>query len=173
MSLKAPESEVLAQGIVILDFGSQYTQLIARRLRELEVYAEILPFSATAAQVLARRPKGLILSGGPDSVHRSGSPRPAPEVLALGLPVLGICYGMQLMTWRLGGQVVGKAEGREFGPAVVTVEDPERSVLFRGSSGRERVWASHGDHIPAPAPGFVTFTTTSPIPSAKVVTISK
>jgi GMP synthase (glutamine-hydrolysing) len=74
------------------------------------------------------------------------------ETFEAGIPVLGICYGMQLMTWRLGGQVVGKSEGREFGPAVVTIDDPEGSVLFRGLSGSERVWASHGDHIPAPRP---------------------
>ncbi|MDD5657911.1 MAG: GMP synthase (glutamine-hydrolyzing), partial [Elusimicrobia bacterium] len=83
--------------ILILDFGSQYTQLIARRLRELEIYAEILPYSASLERVRARRPAGIILSGGPDSVHRLGSPRPHPEVFQMGLPILGICYGMQLL----------------------------------------------------------------------------
>ena len=147
--------------VVILDFGSQYTQLIARRVRELQVFSEVLPFDTPLAGVLARRPKGLILSGGPESVYQTGAPLVGREVFEAGVPVLGICYGMQLMTWRLGGQVVGKAEGREFGPAVVTIEDPEGSVLFRGLSGRERVWASHGDHIPAPAPGFVTTASTA------------
>jgi len=154
--------------VVILDFGSQYTQLIARRVRELHVFSEVLPFDTPLSEVMARRPKGLILSGGPESVYQTGAPLVGREIFETGTPLLGICYGMQLMTWRLGGQVVGKSEGREFGPAVVTIEDPEASVLFRGLSARERVWASHGDHIPAPAPGFVTTATSQGAPHAAV-----
>jgi GMP synthase (glutamine-hydrolysing) len=156
------------ESVVILDFGSQYTQLIARRVRELQVFSEVLPFDTPLPDVLARRPKGLILSGGPESVYQTGAPLVGREVFEAGLPVLGICYGMQLMTWRLGGLVEGKSEGREFGPAVVTIADPERSMLFRGLSGRERVWASHGDHIPAPAPGFVTTASSRGAPHAAV-----
>ena len=154
--------------VVILDFGSQYTQLIARRVRELRVFSEVLPFDTPLADVLARRPKGLILSGGPESVYQAGAPLVGREMFEAGIPVLGICYGMQLMTLRLGGKVEGKREGREFGPAVVTIDRPEESVLFRGLSARERVWASHGDHVPDPAPGFVTTATSQGAPHAAV-----
>ena len=114
--------------VVILDFGSQYTQLIARRVRELQVFSEVLPYDTPLSEVLARRPRGLILSGGPESVYQDGAPLVGREVFETGIPVLGICYGMQLMTWRLGWTVEGKTEGREFGPAVVDIEHPERSA---------------------------------------------
>src|SRR5512141_2433421 len=103
--------------ILILDFGSQYTQLIARRLRELAVYSEILPPRTSAASLAARHPKGVVLSGGPDSVHQRGAPRCDPKLFGLGVPVVGICYGMQLMSHVLGGEV--KRSGhREYGQAV-------------------------------------------------------
>ncbi|MBI4679590.1 MAG: glutamine-hydrolyzing GMP synthase [Elusimicrobia bacterium] len=137
MSVASGQSSVL-----ILDFGSQYTQLIARRLRELEVYCEILPFDTSVERILSRRPKGLILSGGPDSVHRQGSPRPDPAVFGLGLPVLGICYGMQLLTTLHGGRVA-PARRREYGFARlrVTAGNP----LFEGLPKTMQVWMSHGD----------------------------
>src|SRR5258707_3121751 len=91
--------------ILILDFGSQYTQLIARRLRELQVYSEILPPGTKRAALAGRKPKGIVLSGGPDSVHDKGAPRCDPGVFKLGVPVLGVCYGMQLMSHLLGGEV--------------------------------------------------------------------
>ena len=102
--------------VLILDFGSQYTQLIARRLRELQVYSEIVPPGTRAAALAARRPKGIVLSGGPVSVHDKGSPRCDKGVFELGVPVLGVCYGMQLMSLLLGGEVK-RAERREYGPA--------------------------------------------------------
>src|SRR5512133_1328826 len=101
--------------IAILDFGSQYTQLIARRVRELHVYSEIFPWDTPADRILALKPKGFILSGGPSSVYEPGAPFLPAYVLASGLPVLGICYGMQLLTYNLGGKV-GSAREREYGP---------------------------------------------------------
>ncbi|HEX2311121.1 MAG TPA: gamma-glutamyl-gamma-aminobutyrate hydrolase family protein, partial [Vicinamibacterales bacterium] len=106
------------QTIIVLDFGSQYTQLIARRLRELSVYCEILPFDTPAAVIAARAPVGVILSGGPKSVSDAGAPRCDPAIFALETPVLGICYGMQLMTAALGGEVA-PAPQREYGHALV------------------------------------------------------
>ncbi|MBI2834787.1 MAG: gamma-glutamyl-gamma-aminobutyrate hydrolase family protein, partial [Acidobacteria bacterium] len=109
------------QTIFVLDFGSQYTQLIARRLRELSVYAEILPFDTPAAFLAARRPAGLILSGGPRSVSEIGAPHGDPAIFDIGVPVLGICYGMQWMTAVLGGHV-GQARQREYGHATVRLD---------------------------------------------------
>src|SRR6476659_6823922 len=114
-------SPVTHQTIVVLDFGSQFTQLIARRLRELSVYSEILPFNTPVAEIARRQPVGILLSGGPRSVSERDAPRPDPAVLSLGLPTLGICYGMQLMTDVLGGRV-SPAPHREFGHAVVTAQ---------------------------------------------------
>ena len=137
--------------IVILDFGSQYTQLIARRLRELEVYAEILPGTAKLAEVQAHAPKGLILSGGPASVHAHGSPRPDPAVLDCGLPMLGICYGMQLLVQLHGGKVVA-AKHREYGRAKVSVRGA--AELFKGLPKALDVWMSHGDGAQRLGNGF-------------------
>ena len=129
-------------GIVILDFGSQYTQLIARRLRELEVYAEILPCTSTLGEVLARKPAGLILSGGPSSVHAAKAPMVRREILNSGLPVLGICYGMQLLIQMHGGKVL-PAPRREYGHARITLR--EKDPLFHGLPREMSVWMSHGD----------------------------
>jgi GMP synthase (glutamine-hydrolysing) len=154
---------VTHQTIVVLDFGSQYTQLIARRLRELSVYSEVLPFSTSASEVARRRPIGLILSGGPRSVSEPGAPRVDPGVLALGTPTLGICYGMQLMTAELGGQV-GSAPHREYGHAVVTVG--AGGPLFDTLPSSLRVWASHGDFVAVPPAGFETVATSVNAPVA-------
>ncbi|HEY4998592.1 MAG TPA: glutamine-hydrolyzing GMP synthase, partial [Usitatibacter sp.] len=137
--------------IVILDFGSQYTQLIARRLRELQVYSEIVPPSTTMASLRARAPRGIVLSGGPDSVYEKGAPRVDRRVFDLGVPVLGICYGMQLMSHVLGGEVK-RAGRREYGHALFEARAP--SPLLKAFATPARVWMSHGDSIEAPPPGF-------------------
>ena len=138
--------------VSILDFGSQYTQLIARRVRELGVYSEILPHDARWRAGERDQVRGVILSGGPDSVYREGAPRPDPALYELGLPILGICYGMQWMMRQLGGTVEPATE-REYGSATVRIGD-EESLLFRGLSGEQEVWASHGDRVLTAPPGF-------------------
>ncbi len=150
------------ESILILDFGSQYTQLIARRLRELAVYSEILPPATGVASLAARRAKGIVLSGGPDSVHQRGAPRCDPGVFGLGIPVLGICYGMQLMSHLLGGEVQ-RSGRREYGQAVFSPE--AHGSLFRGLAPRSRVWMSHGDDVRRAPDGFrvVGRTETNPI----------
>jgi GMP synthase (glutamine-hydrolysing) len=152
------------QTILILDFGSQFTQLIARRLRELSVYCEILPFHTPIDVLCARRPVGIILSGGPKSVSEQGAPKSDPALLHIGTPVLGICYGMQLMTDTLGGRVT-PASHREFGHAMVHVSDTS-ARLFNGVPGELRVWASHGDYVEAAPPGFRVVATSANAPVA-------
>ena len=141
-----------ADTVLILDFGSQYTQLIARRVRECAVYCEILPPDVALEEIRARRPAGLILSGGPQSVTEAQAARPAPGLWQAGIPILGICYGMQLMVHDLGGRVEGSAEGREYGPAEVEVR-PE-ALLFKGLPRRQTVWMSHGDRAAVLPAGF-------------------
>ncbi len=153
------------QTIVVLDFGSQYTQLIARRLRELSVYSEILPPTTPAAEIERRHPVGIILSGGPKSVSEPGAPHSDPAILALGTPTLGICYGMQLMTHALGGQVE-RAPHREFGHAVVNIVDG--APLFDEVPRSLKVWASHGDFVAAPPPGFEIVATSANAPVAAI-----
>ncbi|MBI4376837.1 MAG: glutamine-hydrolyzing GMP synthase [Elusimicrobia bacterium] len=167
-STAAPSS--LSNGVLILDFGSQYTQLIARRLRELEVYAEILPYSTPISQIRAKAPRGLILSGGPDSVHRSGSPRPDPAVFELGLPVLGICYGMQLMVALHGGKVRA-SRTREYGHAALTVLEP--NALFEALPGSLQVWMSHGDGAERLHNGFKVLAKTETAPYAAIADESR
>jgi len=145
------------QTVVVLDFGSQFTQLIARRLRELSVYSEILPFDTPLSEIERRQPVGIVLSGGPRSVSDAGAPRCASGVYTAGLPVLGICYGMQLMTHTLGGEVA-PAPHREFGLATIHVK-PD-APLFASVPSDLRVWASHGDLVKR-APGGFTVTATS------------
>ena len=144
--------------IVILDYGSQYTQLIARRVREQRVYAEILPWNAPEAQVMARRPVGLILSGGPNSVYDAGAPILPDYVIRLDVPVLGICYGMHLLAHALGGKVTPglatpTAAAREYGPAEIDILETD-TPLFAGLDARQTVWMSHGDRVEALPPGF-------------------
>lgn len=139
------------QLILILDFGSQFTQLIARRVREHGAYCEVHPFGLSLAEIRRRDPVGLILSGGPQSVYDPGAPRVDPALFDLGIPVLGICYGMQMMAHLLGGRVE-PAGRREYGRAEVEVLG--ESVLFAGLGPRETVWMSHGDHVTGAPAGF-------------------
>ncbi len=159
------------QTIVVVDFGSQYTQLIARRLRELAVYSEIVPFHEPLDAILARRPAGIILSGGPRSVDDPNAPRVDPGVLQAGVPVLGICYGMQLLTTELGGRV-GRAPHREFGPATVQATEP-RGCLFEGVPVEQAVWASHGDYVEAAPPGFRVVATSANAPVAAIESLER
>ena len=153
--------------LLIIDFGSQVTQLIARRLREASVYCEIHPYQKVTAQFLAKfAPKAVIFSGGPASVIDAGSPRPPAEVFDLGVPVLGICYGQQVMMAMLGGRVERGHGTAEFGRAFVT---PKGNLpLLEGwfAEGHEQVWMSHGDHVAKVAPGFEVFGTSPNAPFA-------
>jgi GMP synthase (glutamine-hydrolysing) len=144
--------------VLILDFGSQYTQLIARRVRELGVYSEIVPGTATLAEIRAKRPAALVLSGSPASGYRSRAPLPDPGIYDLGLPLLGICYGFQV-TMQLGGGRIAKAERAEYGTA--TFVQDRVSPLFAGVPKRFRAWMSHGDEVQSLAPGWVRVAHTS------------
>jgi GMP synthase (glutamine-hydrolysing) len=137
--------------IVILDFGSQYTQLIARRIREFNVFSVVLPCTASLDRVKALKPKGIILSGGPCSVYDADAPAADPAVLSLGVPVLGICYGLQFVVHHLGGKVQAAA-AREYGHAEVTVV--AETPLFRGLPQTLEVWMSHGDEALKLPAGF-------------------
>ena len=139
--------------VIVLDFGSQYTQLIARRVREAGVYCEILPFNTSTEKIAARHPKGLILSGGPSSVYQQGAPRPQTDLFkSIKCPVLGICYGLQVFAADMGGEV-SSATNREFGYARLKVVD-DSSLLFTGLPREMDVWMSHGDQVTSVPPGF-------------------
>jgi GMP synthase (glutamine-hydrolysing) len=153
---------VAHQTILVLDFGSQYTQLIARRLRELSVYSEIVPFNTSVDTLRARQPAGIILSGGPSSVYDDGAPKCDAALFELDTPVLGICYGMQLMTLSLGGEV-RRSGHREFGHAMVTVAE-RAPALFAQVPPQLRVWASHGDDVAGVPPGFEVAATSATAP---------
>ena len=145
-----------SSGILILDFGSQYTQLIARRIRELRVYCEIHPFNIPRAGIEAFNPKGIILSGGPASIYEPGAPRCEPWVLEMGIPILGICYGMQLTAHLLGGRVAGSST-REYGQTTVTIDKATglfQGVLSERADPELSVWMSHGDHVEVLPEGF-------------------
>jgi GMP synthase (glutamine-hydrolysing) len=149
-------------GVVVLDFGGQYTQLIARRIREQQVFSAVLPCTSSIEEIRKLQPAGIILSGGPSSVYDAEAPKCDPKVLALGIPVLGICYGMQWITHTLGG-TVEKADRREYGRAQLSVEDSKEqggSHLFRGVPASLRVWNSHGDHVRTLPEGFRTIART-------------
>ncbi|MEW6601470.1 MAG: glutamine-hydrolyzing GMP synthase [Nitrospirota bacterium] len=166
--------------ILVLDFGSQYTQLIARRIREQKVYSEILPYNVTIDRIKEFAPKGIILSGGPASVYDKEAPLPDREIFSLGVPVLGICYGMQLMAYMLGGKVAKSAK-REYGRAELMIDDdsdllkgiagkkrkitPPIPPLVRGGAGGVVVWMSHGDRIEKYPGGFspIAHTDNSPV----------
>jgi GMP synthase (glutamine-hydrolysing) len=165
---EAPET------VLVVDFGAQYAQLIARRVRECQVYSEIVPHTMPVAEMLARRPKAIILSGGPASVYAPGAP-PAPDgLLEAGVPVLGICYGFQLMVSGLGG-TVQRTGGGEYGAAALDVlpagsltgsSDPVGGTLLGGLPARLQVWMSHGDTCAAAPPGFTVTATTAGTPVA-------
>ena len=137
--------------VIIFDFGGQYTQLIARRVRELGVYCEILPFNTTLEEVKKKNPRGLILSGGPSSVYDEGAPHPDPAIIDMGVPVLGICYGVQLLSYFLGGEVKPSAR-REYGYAEVKIQPGSR--LLSDIPSPTRAWMSHGDYVSRPPQGF-------------------
>ena len=148
--------------ILILDFGSQYTQLIARRIREAGVYSEIQPFNFPVDEIAKIKPKGIILSGGPASVYENGSPQVDVKLFQLGIPVLGICYGLQLIAYKLGGEVDRFAK-REYGKAILKIEKDDD--LFYDLNSEITVWMSHGDALVKAPPGFevIAQTENSPI----------
>jgi GMP synthase (glutamine-hydrolysing) len=156
--------------VVVLDFGSQYSRLIARRVRELNVYSELLPFDTPWPEIAARKPAAVILSGGPASVYEDGSPHPDPAIWTGGVPVLGICYGLHLMAQGLGGEVVS-FERKEFGPASVSVAPEDR--LFTGLDPVQSVWMSHGDSIRRLPDGFGSTARTDSTPYAAVADPSR
>ncbi|MEX1661814.1 glutamine-hydrolyzing GMP synthase [uncultured Thioclava sp.] len=166
------------QRLLIIDFGSQVTQLIARRLRELNVYCEIHPYqNVTDAFLKDFAPMAIIFSGGPDSVTREGSPRPPKSAYEMGVPILGICYGQQVMMQDLGGLVeAGQSHTAEFGRAYVTPTQTRIDLLkgwFMDGSGREQVWMSHGDHVSRLAPGFEVYGTSPGAPYAITADLSR
>jgi GMP synthase (glutamine-hydrolysing) len=181
---RGESSQTQPDTVVVLDFGSQYAQLIARRVRELHVYSELLPFDTPWTEIERRKPAAIILSGGPNSVYDAGAPRPDPAVWTARVPVLGICYGLHLMARELGGDVVA-ATKREYGPATVTVVEDgsdrrgaESNVvpgaaspgpgLFAGTPREQPVWMSHGDSIGRLPPGFVATAQTESTPYAAI-----
>jgi len=149
--------------VLVVDFGAQYAQLIARRVREAHVYSEIVPHTVTAAAVVARRPAAVILSGGPRSVHVAGAPSLDPAVFEAGVPVLGICYGAQLVAGQLGGEVARGGRG-EYGRTALTAV--AGSALFAELPAEQEVWMSHADAIVAAPPGFTVVATTAEAPVA-------
>ena len=151
--------------VLVVDLGAQYAQLIARRIRECHVYSEIVPHDLTAAEVAERRPAGVVLSGGPASVYEPGAPSIDPGVFELGVPVLGICYGHQLMALALGGEVEATGQ-REYGGTVLHVEG--RGALLRDLHSEEQVWMSHGDAVTRAPEGFRVTSRTDQIPIASM-----
>jgi len=144
--------------VLVVDFGAQYAQLIARRVREAKVYSEIVPHTSSVADILAHGPKALILSGGPESVYTPGAPRVDPDLFAAGIPVFGICYGFQAMATALGGEV-GRTGLSEFGRTDVVVDRP--GTLLDGVASRHRVWMSHGDEVQTTPDGFTALAHTA------------
>jgi len=151
----SPTSPQLAatarEEVVVVDYGGQYSQLIARRVRECGVFSELIPAALAAQEIARRRPKGVILSGGPASVYAPGAPRLDPKLLELGVPLLGICYGMQLLAHELGGRVEQAPQG-EFGRTGLTVHEP--GLLLAGTPSEQTCWMSHRDAVYLPPPGF-------------------
>lgn len=151
--------------IVVLDFGAQYSKLIARRVRELNVYSTIVRYNITATELRDMMPAGIIMSGGPASVHQEGSPKPDPGIFDLGIPVLGICYGTQLFAHMLGGKVT-RADRREYG--IAHLEQNDTAGLLAGMSSPTQVWMSHGDHIDTLPSGFTPVGRTENCPYAAI-----
>jgi len=154
-----------AERVLVFDFGSQYAQLIARRVREQHVYCEIVRHDIDAKRIKELAPRGIILSGGPSSVYETSAPKCDPEIFRLGIPVLGICYGMQLACEALGGRV-GRAMAREYGRAVCEVTD--RDPLFAGVPDQTEVWMSHGDQVDGVSADFLPLARTATCPLAAV-----
>jgi len=147
--------------ILVLDFGGQYAQLIARRVREARVYSELIPYDTPVEEILARKPEGIILSGGPNSVYGEGAPRTDKRLFGLGVPTMGICYGMQLMALEMGGKV-GATQIGEYGRSDLLVKD--HGVLFSGTPNEQLAWTSHGDAVFAPPEGFAVTAQTPSVP---------
>ena len=167
---EAPTDGSVTEEVVVLDYGGQYSQLIARRVRECGVFSELLPHHVGVAEVARRRPKGLILSGGPASVYAPDAPALDPALLELGIPVLGICYGMQLLTRSLGGEVQS-AEVGEFGRSQLTVKEHGR--LLAGLPADQTCWMSHRDTVFAPPPGFTALASSSESPVAALESVER
>ncbi|MEO0406657.1 MAG: glutamine-hydrolyzing GMP synthase [Cyanobacteria bacterium P01_A01_bin.135] len=153
------------QMIIILDFGSQYSELIARRIRETQVYSEVLSYRTPAEQLKQLNPQGIILSGGPSSVYATGAPHCDPEIWNLGIPILGVCYGMQLMVQQLGGSV-SQAERGEYGKAALIIDDP--TDLLTNVGDGSTMWMSHGDSVVALPDGFEQLAHTDNTPCAAI-----
>lgn len=152
--------------VLVVDFGAQYAQLIARRVREANVYSEIVPHTVTAAEIAAKRPSGIVLSGGPSSVYEEGAPRLDEAIFDLGVPVLGICYGFQIMATALGGEVA-KTGQREYGSTAVRIADGARSgSLLDGQPEEQTAWMSHGDSVARAPEGFEVLASTEGTPVA-------
>lgn len=162
---KFGESKLNHQMIIILDFGSQYSELIARRIRETQVYSEVISYRTTAEQIKLLNPKGIILSGGPSSVYDERAPKCDPEIWNLGIPVLGVCYGMQLMVQQLGGEVV-KAKKAEYGKAELLIDDP--TELLTNVEEGTTMWMSHGDSCERLPAGFELLAHTENTPCAAI-----
>ncbi|WP_026734555.1 glutamine-hydrolyzing GMP synthase [Fischerella sp. PCC 9605] len=160
-----PLRQINRQMIVILDFGSQYSELIARRIRETQVYSEVLSYRTTIEQLRKLNPKGIILSGGPSSVYDQGAPHCDPQIWHLGIPILGVCYGMQLMVQQLGGEVA-RAERGEYGKASLYIDDP--TDLFTNVEDGTTMWMSHGDSVTKMPPGFELLAHTENTPCAAI-----
>jgi len=158
------QAESAREMIAVLDFGSQYSQLIARRIRECQVYSELVPFDISLEELRRLNPRGIILSGGPASVYEPGAPQIQPEILRAGWPILGICYGMHLLAHQLGGQVAAATQ-REYGPARLEITEKE-TPLFAGLDPQIDVWMSHGDQIDRLPPGFRVLARTASTPIA-------
>ncbi|MCB0128899.1 MAG: glutamine-hydrolyzing GMP synthase, partial [Caldilineaceae bacterium] len=161
--------------IAVLDYGSQYAQLICRRVRETQVYAELIPWDRANEVLPKLQPKGIILSGGPNSVYAPNAPTLPAIVLEAGVPVLGICYGLQLLAHTLGGNVLA-AQEREYGPAQVQVTaltDDDHGSLFQHMPPTLQVWMSHGDRVEAIPPGFTPIATSANSPYAAIVNREK
>jgi GMP synthase (glutamine-hydrolysing) len=156
--------------VIVLDFGAQYSQLIARRIRECKVYCELLPQDTPAEELAALKPKGIVLSGGPDSVYEDGAPGCDPRLFDLGIPILGICYGMQYMAHCLGGAVVS-GDKREYGRTELHVLDDRH--LFDGLNPQLICWMSHGDIVMQPPPGFTVTASTDNTPVAAMANLEK
>src|SRR5580704_13270453 len=158
----APSNEL----VLIFDFGSQFGQLIARRVRELNVFCQVVQHDLSADRVKELNPKGIIFSGGPASVYEPNAPKCDPRLFDLDIPVLGICYGMQLVCQALGGTIGGGAHTREYGRATLTVNDP--NTLFRAYPRESTVWMSHGDQVQSVSGDFQSLASTDTCPLAAV-----